>query len=393
MLNKKILDYLVGITVSIIIFNFYNFTKELSIGQYSDWLINYQGGFVRRGLIGEILYQIHSISSIRLDLIIFLSVSLFYIFFYKNFLSIIKTLNYHFLNLLIIFSPLSFVWPVMEEKASGRKGILYLFLLSVIALHLKKINFYQQKYCIIIFSAVIVFSHTGFIFLLPFFLLLFLFSNKRKDFKIIFREMLIIMSSWFLFLIIVIYNKSISPDQIELICNSLSNFVRSDCTTIGYISTLSWSLELNLELKKSLWMREYYNLFFSIAFLVSFLPMLIALYNSKFLYFKRINILFFYILFLLSTLPLYYLGVDYGRYLHLTYMSSIMVYAVALKNKIIVFSFPQKNTLIKNFKFKPKILILIIFLYGFTFTVPHCCNNKFKFNYYKLVQKINEKLN
>ena len=68
MINKKIFDYLFGITIAIVIFNFYNFTKELSIGQYSDWLINYQGGFVRRGLIGEFLYQIHSILSIRLDI-------------------------------------------------------------------------------------------------------------------------------------------------------------------------------------------------------------------------------------------------------------------------------------------------------------------------------------
>ena len=90
---------------------------------------------------------------------------------------------------------------------------------------------------------------------------------------------------------------------------------------------------------------------------------------------------------------MYYLGVDYGRYLHLTYISSIIVYALALKNKILFVSLPKKNSLIKNFQFKPKILILIIFLYGFTFTVPHCCNNNFKFNYKKLVIKINEKLN
>ena len=392
MINKKIFDYLFGITVAIIIFNFYNFTKELSIGQYSDWLINYQGGFVRRGLIGEFLYQIHSILSIRLDILIFLTVSLLYIFFYKNFLTIIKTLKYHFLNLLIVFSPLSFFWPVMEEKASGRKDVLYLFLLTITALQIKKINFYKQKYLIILFSAIIVFSHTGFLFLLPFFLLVLIFSNKNKKFKIVLKEMLIIIFSWLLFLIILINNTIVGQEQIELICNSVTKFVRKDCTTIGYISTLSWSLELNLELKKSLWMREYYNLFFSIAFLVSFLPLLTILYNSKFVNYKKINVVFFYVLFLLSTLPLYYLGVDYGRYLHLTYMSSIIVYTIALRNKVIIF-LPKKKSLITNINFKPKILVIIIFLYGFTFTVPHCCNNNFKFNYKNLVSKINEKLN
>ena len=94
----------------------------------------------------------------------------------------------------------------------------------------------------------------------------------------------------------------------------------------------------------------------------------------------------------MGTIPLYYVGVDYGRYLHLTYLSSIIIYAVALQNKVIIIDLP-KNNYFKKFTIKPFVLVFIIFLYGFTFTVPHCCNNNFKFNYKKLVLKINEKLN
>ncbi len=392
MIKRNFLDLLIGLTVSIIIFNFYHFTKELSLGQYSDWLINYQGGFVRRGLIGEILFQIHSILSIRLDLVIFLTVSLLYIFFYKNFLKIIKTLDFSFLNLLIIFSPLSFVWPVMEEKASGRKDILYLFFLSLIALNLKKINFYHQKYLIILLSAVTVFSHTGFLFLIPSFLIIFLLCNSEKKVLIILKEIFFIILSLFIFSIILLNNTQVGPEQIKLICDSVSNFVRSDCTTIGYIATLGWSFELNLDLKKSLWMRDYYHLFFSLAFLTCFLPLLIVFYFSKFSNFKKFNVLLFFCFFLMGTIPLYYVGVDYGRYLHLTYLSSIIIYAVALQNKVIIIDLP-KNNYFKKFTIKPFVLVFIIFLYGFTFTVPHCCNNNFKFNFKKLVLKINEKLN
>tara|TARA_B100001059_G_scaffold228401_1_gene259426 strand:- start:947 stop:2125 length:1179 start_codon:yes stop_codon:yes gene_type:complete len=392
MIKRNILDLLIGLTTAIIIFNFYHFTKELSLGQYSDWLINYQGGFVRRGLIGEILFQIHSILSIRLDLVIFITVSLLYIFFYINFSKIIKTLNFSFLNLLIIFSPLSFVWPVMEEKASGRKDILYLFFLSLIALNLKKINFYRQKYLIILLSAIAVFSHTGFLFLIPSFLIIYLLCNSDKKVLIIFKEIFFIILSLFIFLIILLNNTQIGPEQIKLICDSVTEFVRSDCTTIGYIATLSWSFELNLDLKKSLWMTDHYHLFFSLAFLICFLPLLIVFHFSKFSNFKRFNVLSLFSLFLAGTIPLYYVGVDYGRYLHLTYLTSIIIYAVALQNKVIIFNLP-KNNYFKKFTIKPFILVFVIFLYGFTFTVPHCCNNNFKFNYKKLVLKINEKLN
>ena len=64
----------------------------------------------------------------------------------------------------------------------------FLLLLSITALYLKKINFYKQKYFIIIFSAILIFSHTGFLFLLPSFLVIFLFSNKNQNFKVMLIE-------------------------------------------------------------------------------------------------------------------------------------------------------------------------------------------------------------
>ena len=43
----------------------------------------------------------------------------------------------------------------------------------------------------------------------------------------------------------------------------------------------------------------------------------------------------------MGAIPLYYVGVDYGRYLHLTYLSSIIIYAVALQNKVIIIDLPK----------------------------------------------------
>ena len=47
----------------------------------SEWLINYQGGFVRRGLIGELLYQIHNLSGIQLRYLVFYFEIMILIFF------------------------------------------------------------------------------------------------------------------------------------------------------------------------------------------------------------------------------------------------------------------------------------------------------------------------
>ena len=37
----------------------------------SEWLINYQGGFVRRGLAGELLLNIHNLTDITLRYLVF----------------------------------------------------------------------------------------------------------------------------------------------------------------------------------------------------------------------------------------------------------------------------------------------------------------------------------
>ena len=57
--TKKVLFFLILATLVFEISKFYSFAENYSDWQYSDWLINYEGGFVRRGFIGEILYFFH----------------------------------------------------------------------------------------------------------------------------------------------------------------------------------------------------------------------------------------------------------------------------------------------------------------------------------------------
>ena len=70
-IKSKFLYLIILTTLIFQVSKFYSFYTEYSAWQYVDWLINYQGGFVRRGLIGEFLFQIHNIINIDLDILIF----------------------------------------------------------------------------------------------------------------------------------------------------------------------------------------------------------------------------------------------------------------------------------------------------------------------------------
>ena len=93
MINYK--NFFSGLLVVALIFQiskFYTFYLEYSDWQYADWLINYQGGFIRRGFIGEILFKTQNFLSLDLDVLVLYFVILLY---FVLTIALIKSVKYH----------------------------------------------------------------------------------------------------------------------------------------------------------------------------------------------------------------------------------------------------------------------------------------------------------
>lgn len=380
--TNKFINFLIIISTFIIILNFLFFVIEKSPVQYSDWLINYQGGFVRRGLPGEIFYQLNRFTSVPLDLVVFISVSLLYIFFAINFIKLAQKIKFNFINLLVFFSPLSFLYPLMEQKISGRKDIIFIFLIIFLVTYLEKLNFKNQKYLIILFILISTFSHTGFFVYVPIFFLIFIILNYRIPFKKIFIELMIISIFSMFFFFLILFNTSIDQNSINNICTSLKEYL-PDCGKSDYIETLNWSLKYEIELVTKIWNKENYIPFYSIAFLLANLPLMLVFFKSRLnkKYIFNLNPVFIFIIISFFTFPIYFIGADYGRYMHLTYLSLLICYFKGISTKFIIVKNQNYNNIRKS------IMFLIIFLYGFTWSIPHCCNNNFKFIYQKPLSK------
>ena len=150
--NKTISIYL----ISLFFFSaFYLFQKH-TVGNdstISEWLINYEGGFTKRGLIGQISVYLSYILDIKLrvSILIFqiLIIGIYYLLL-RNFL-----LNLRLNNIIIfsIFSPIFILYPVAEIEVLARKEtFLYSFFLLYFLL---KNETYRNVYKIIIASYVI----------------------------------------------------------------------------------------------------------------------------------------------------------------------------------------------------------------------------------------------
>tara|TARA_A100001015_G_scaffold97409_1_gene108136 strand:+ start:532 stop:957 length:426 start_codon:yes stop_codon:yes gene_type:complete len=123
----------------------------------SEWVINYQGGFVRRGFIGEIFYIISKFINVNLkfsfSIVQIVLYGLLFFYFYK----LLLKLKYSKLVLFVIFSPVFLFFPLAELEAIGRKEILVNLLM--ISLFLLKIDEYKKLFFFFVASLIVLLTH------------------------------------------------------------------------------------------------------------------------------------------------------------------------------------------------------------------------------------------
>ena len=124
---KYINYYLISIFFFSVIFLFekHNVGNDSTI---SEWLINYQGGFTKRGIVGQISILISEQFNIHLrkSILIFqiLTVGIYYLLLKKFFFDI----EFNKLIIFSIFSPVFILYPVAEVEVMARKEyFLFIF--------------------------------------------------------------------------------------------------------------------------------------------------------------------------------------------------------------------------------------------------------------------------
>mgnify|MGYP001258665101 FL=1 len=240
--TKKVLFFLILATLVFEISKFYSFAENYSSWQYSDWLINYEGGFVRRGFIGEILYFFHKSLFIDLDKLIFSFVILIYIFISFFLFKSIEYIENNYENILIFLSPGFFIYPIMNSEVIGRKEILFIFFIAFFVFFEKKINNKYLFSSLIISIIILCLSHSGFIFYSPYLIFLYILIKHNRSLKIKKLEIFSILLT-ILFLVIFIQYFSGSEIIIEQICLSVKEFASENC---GKTDQIAW-LDSNLD--------------------------------------------------------------------------------------------------------------------------------------------------
>lgn len=99
-----------------------------------DWLINYSGGFVRRGLTGALALIVHDMTGVPLAWVVFaMQVSIFLLFLACVY-RLSKGIRWSYLMTAVLLSPATLTFTVMDPYASGLRKEILLFAALAFAL-------------------------------------------------------------------------------------------------------------------------------------------------------------------------------------------------------------------------------------------------------------------
>ena len=357
-LNFYLKIYLIILYLFAVFFFFqkYNNYVEWTI---SEWLINYQGGFTRRGLIGEIVFQISKLSSLTIrETILTFQITTYLLYFYLLY-KFLKDTNNNILFIFAIFSPLFVIYPIAEVEVLGRKEIfIYVsFLLVVNIFSIKNI----QKRHYFYFSIILMIScliWEGFVIYISYFIFILILKNNlvlNKSFLTKLTISLIPLSISFYF----VFFHRLDENGLKMMCQSIN-----EC--YGAISYLNRSLSSNISEVTSKFQISFL-IRYILVLIIGFFPLFLLIKNSKLNYKQKFKNDYFYLIFFIiiftPSLIFYYIAQDWGRWVSISYTLSLLTYVYSLKNNFIVLNFDRINYSIFRKKFVV-IFLFIIFAFG-----------------------------
>ena len=335
----------------------------------SEWVINYQGGFTRRGFLGELIFQLSLFFDIELRKVFAaLQIAIYFLYFFAIY-EFFKNIKSNFIFSLAIFSPIFFLFSLAELEALGRKDILLFLVFLVNFIIYDKYRNINLNYIYFLLTFPVVFlTHEIYIIYIPY-LFAFLIILEKKINLLVFSKMLG-LSLFVIFFIFLINNINFSVDNLNLLCKNLLEKKGESCGLAPH------SMVVDLARYKSEVGWQPLHVFrYSMFFLVGSGALILLIFYSNFNKNKSnllINKFNFRLLFLFlvtpSILP-FLTAVDSGRYLSMAYTFPCIFFFSCYKFNLINIDFiKMKSTYNFLITKNKKILIMTFIVICFTWS-------------------------
>lgn len=281
-----------------------------------DWLINYQdGGFKRRGLSGSFFFLVQDITGLELNLAVYFFQVIIICGFFYTYFKIIQRKQPDLLYLSLLLSSIGFIGIFNCVDYVGKKEFIIFFLFAAFINLLDQDKLSRFKEYIICFGLLTaMFFHEITLFFMPYFLIgLYLKNGKFELQKYIKYILVTLVPAILIFLL----GKEINEGQ--------SLEILKDRGVILTKGIFFW----NFDERK--YIEEHFNDYrlYLISFLISAVHIAIYLKFQKTRKFLSILLISAF----LFSLPLFYLAIDWGRWLYIHMIFLIVLFSLNLPKR------------------------------------------------------------
>ena len=297
--------YYVSILIFCGVFILYNKHDVGNDSSLSDWLINYSGGFVRRGLIGQIVLEFSYFFSIKLR------------------------------DAILVFQVISFIAYYTLIFFFLRKVITNLYFFS----NIRNIKI-QLIFKIIIFPISILIWEPALIFY-PFLLLIdlvvFQIQKFNKNLIWVFLSYIVVIS-----VSLFVYLNPFPIEGLDIMTKVLMNDFDEKCyMSCQFVGNQSQNSLIELVNSQFAILKPTHVIRYTLIILIGFFPLfnvlkISKLNNTNLFFFSNFNnLLFPFIIAFIPSLLLYAVMYDWGRIVHISYSFMLLSYIFLLKNNLI----------------------------------------------------------
>ncbi len=294
-----------------------------------DWLLSYEAGFARRGLPGALILALCDATSWS-PLVFVRAIQLaLYAATPALVLHLVRGRRLELWFVLLVVSPATFLFPVLNVQGAGRKEILFFALLASWCLVLRRDRVLGSGGRAVFGAAVaaLMLCHEGLLFFVPFFTAAYLIAQRCNDRPIRPLDALFLpLTALAVAALVGLFGHS-DGAAYQVLCAGLvaRGIDPSICHgVLGWPTGLAENLRISLQAMRS---AELYPLAGGLALL----PLLVLVAARAPADHPRVRYLLRVVGAAVAlTAPLYFLGADFGRWIHATAMSVLLVTISAL---------------------------------------------------------------
>ena len=338
----------------------------------SEWLINYQGGFIKRGLIGEICFQIAIHFDLSLRFVIFLFQSLIYSIFLILIYRFFRNIPTNLIIILSIFTPIFLLYPVAEIEVLARKET-FVFIGFLLFLNISNFNYSSNLplYYVFFVLPIICLIWEPVVFFFPFIASVLVIRLRHNQVTTLLSKITICFIPALIVAIIIVTNP-ITPENHSIMANSLKENFGEDCyMSCGMLLSRSSIISQLLGTYEAVMFESLIR--YPLIILIGFGPIFLLSFNTKLkikiLFFKHFkNLLYPILLVLTPVLVLFAMMGDWGRIVNISYTFTALFYFYLFQNNLVEINLEKIAKKIFFIQNNKPLLVVCFVLYAFGWT-------------------------